>query len=73
MLFLEVKGPQHPYERCRMPDSTNASIARNRRKLRGMSIEMAEEACVGIHGEDFDLCVTDVLTTGDRSIAEDYD
>ena len=68
MLFQEARSPQLPYERCRMP-----SVARpSRRKLRGADLVLrngAQEACAAQKGNDFDLCVEDVMATGDLGLA----
>ena len=68
-LFQELRSPQLPYEQCRMPTASRAA----RRKLRGPELAFAKEAqsaCQRIGGSDFDLCVEDVVTTGDLGMAE---
>jgi len=52
-----------------MPTASRAA----RRKLRGPELAFAKEAqsaCQRIGGSDFDLCVEDVVTTGDLGMAE---
>lgn len=66
-LFRETRAPQLPYERCRMPTAARPS----RRKLRQDSelLEEATLACSSHEGSDFELCVGDVMTTGDIGLA----
>jgi len=66
-LFREDRGPQLPYEPCRMP-----TAARPARKLRGADAalyESAAAACAHVSGSDVELCVEDVLATGDIGLA----
>ena len=67
-LFRDARSPQLPYEKCRMP-----SVARpSRRKLRGALLALhddAHEACAAQKGNDFELCVQDVMATGDLGLA----
>ena len=66
-LFRHVRAPQLPYERCRMPTAARPS----RRHLRRTPQQVAAEtACRHVHGLDFDLCVHDVVATGDVGLAE---
>jgi hypothetical protein len=67
MLFHDARAPQLPYERCRMPTAARP----NRRKLRGADrrlLEAATSACAHVQA-DRDLCVDDVVTTGDVGMA----
>ena len=69
-LFHEDRSPQLPYERCRMPTEGRPS----RRKLRanGALYEQAMTACAATKTDDIDieLCVGDVLATGDVGVAD---
>lgn len=72
LLFSVVREPQFPQQKCIMPtlDKRSASTS-TRRHLRGENSELlklAEEACIG-HGSDIDLCIEDVLVTGDLAVA----
>jgi hypothetical protein len=67
MLFHDARAPQLPYERCRMPTAARPS----RRKLRGADrrlLDAAQTACAHVQA-DRDLCVDDVVTTGDLGMA----
>lgn len=68
VLFQQARSPQMPYEKCRMP-----TIARpERRRLRGANsalFEDAKKACSAQTGNDFDLCIEDVMATGDVGLA----
>lgn len=69
-LFRELREPQLPNDKCKMP-STSAT---SRRRLRGddpVLLEAAHVACRHA-GTDFDACVSDVLSTGDLSFAEAF-
>ena len=67
-LFREDRAPQLPFETCRMPTAAQSS----RRRLRSDTglLKQAEEACSHVHGNDFQLCVDDVMMTGDIGLAE---
>eukprot|EP00977_Amphora_coffeiformis_P003345 scaffold620_cov169-Amphora_coffeaeformis.AAC.15 len=70
ILFKESRSPQLPYERCRMPSTPRPS----RRMLRfsaGGLYQQALEACrqVDYFAEDIDLCIDDILATGDVGLA----
>lgn len=67
-LFREDKGPQLPFEQCRMPTAARPA----RRHLRGGDQalhEAAMKACAHVSGNGFDLCVDDVLSVGDLGLA----
>ena len=68
-LFRTSREPQLPYERCRFPSLPRPS---RRKLLRGdrALYEEAQRACAGQSGTDFDLCVNDVIITGEIGIAE---
>ena len=70
LLFAEDRAPQLPYERCRLPVQ---SATTSRRRLRvNTDSEMREkafEACQNAK-TDIELCVDDVLATGDLDTAE---
>lgn len=69
VLFTESREPQLPYEKCRMP----TGVAQASRRLRAANralYDAAVEAC-SAHNEpeNVDLCVNDVLLTGDMELA----
>ena len=67
-LFPVVRDPQLPKEKCRMPNVD----APARRKLRAnvALYNDAVEACSHKAGAGFELCVEDVVATGDIGLAE---
>ena len=69
ILFQEARGPQLPNEQCRMPSQAMSS---RRRLLRSDKVlmEQAQTACAAKKGGDFELCVNDVLLTGDIEMAQ---
>ena len=68
MLFHSVEGPQAP-AKCAIPQVSNV----RRRLLESkISEEEAEIACARVNAEDFDLCVFDVMATGDNDVVGAY-
>lgn len=69
VLFTEHRSPQLPYEKCRLPVQAAAS---SRRRLRADNSAMRDEAVKACQDAktDFDLCVDDVMATGDAEAAE---
>jgi len=68
VLFHEVKGPQYPVQ-CTMPPP----ISEKRRRLQASSVsyEEAERACAKWSGHaEKDLCISDVMVTGDLGMAQ---
>lgn len=68
-LFIDSRQPQLPYERCRMPTAAMSK----QRKLRGVDLALsgqAAEACSSQQGTDLDLCIEDVMITGDLGLAD---
>ena len=69
-LFSESRSPQLPYERCRMPSTSFTKFSR--RKLRSAEetelFNKATEACNGVL--DLDLCIQDVMATGEVAMAD---
>eukprot|EP00977_Amphora_coffeiformis_P021080 scaffold8828_cov204-Amphora_coffeaeformis.AAC.1 len=69
-LFADSRQPQLPYERCHMPSQSAAR--RSRRRLRSAQhtelYEQASNACNG--AVDYDLCMHDVVATGEVDLAE---
>ena len=68
VLFSETRFPQLPFEQCRMPTAAQPA----RRRLRGGNsklFEQATEACASHQGNDFELCVNDVMVTGELELA----
>ena len=65
-LFLDARAPQLPYEECRMPTAARPA----RRRLRTSALfDEAKAACAHVTGSDGDLCIEDVLATGDVGLA----
>uniref|UniRef100_A0A7S3LJI9 VWFD domain-containing protein n=1 Tax=Amphora coffeiformis TaxID=265554 RepID=A0A7S3LJI9_9STRA len=69
-LFVDVRGPQLPFESCRLP--TGARPARRRLRADRQLTAQAQVACAHVEGSDFDLCVDDVLQTGDIGLADTW-
>lgn len=72
-LFSELREPQLPYERCRVPPP--AMTVKAHRRLRandGQLFEDAKQACAMKTGGDFKLCVDDVMMTGDVEMAKEW-
>ena len=71
-IFSEAREPQLPFEQCRMPSKV---FQTNRRRLRGENaqlFEKAQNACSTVKGSDFDLCIHDVMATGDINLAFEW-
>jgi hypothetical protein len=68
MLFHSVEGPQAP-EKCFIP---LASSLRRRLGESKISEEEAQLACSRVSQEDFDMCVFDVMATGDKDVVGAY-
>eukprot|EP00977_Amphora_coffeiformis_P021208 scaffold9027_cov174-Amphora_coffeaeformis.AAC.8 len=66
-LFAELRAPQLPNEKCRMP-SVEKATSRQLRARESLLKEEADQACAG--SKDFDLCVEDVLVTGELDLAD---
>eukprot|EP00977_Amphora_coffeiformis_P026373 scaffold25842_cov198-Amphora_coffeaeformis.AAC.28 len=66
-LFHNARSPQLPYEKCRMP--TAARPARRRLRSDAELLNQAETACAHVTGSDFQLCIDDVMMTGDIGLA----
>ena len=65
-LFRTIREPQYP-RKCIMPDPVERT---SRRLGGGMSLEEAAIACDHVTEEHHDMCVFDVLSTNDLSIAQ---
>jgi hypothetical protein len=68
-LFHAAREPQLPFERCRMPTEARPS----RRKLRSNRslFQEAQAACAKVgQGNDMDLCIDDIMATGEVGLAE---
>ena len=63
MLFREARSPQLPFEQCRLP--TQARPARRNLRQNKAFYSAAVKACAHVSGGDRELCVDDVLQTGD--------
>lgn len=70
VLFRQVREPQLPYERCRLPSAPRPQ----RRRLRANTglLTEAQQACGHVTGNAFNLCVDDVITTGDIGLASEW-
>lgn len=70
ILFDDLRPPQLPYERCRLPTDPRPSRRLLRSTTSGL-FRQALEACrqVAYSPQDIDLCVDDILTTGDVELA----
>ena len=67
-IFADARAPQLPFEKCRMPTAARPS----RRALRGPSALLAKqagEACAHVQGNDKNLCIDDIMMTGDVGLA----
>lgn len=68
-LFQTLEGPQAP-SRCVIPSKTEL---RRRLSESGITVEEAAKACASITDkQDFDLCVFDIMATGDIGTAGVY-
>lgn len=74
LLFTEPRNPQLPFEKCRIPTGPRPVRGLRARAATTGSVTLgqAHKACgkVTTHKIDHDLCVDDVLTTGDLDLAE---
>lgn len=70
-LFSDLRAPQWP-QPCRMPDKA-ATTARRHLRATAENIELlaaARQACAVHQPDHLDLCVQDVLLTGDLDLAD---
>jgi len=67
-LFHNIEGPQHP-NRCQVPSKTEM---RRRLAKSTVTLEDAKKACANMNNDMMDLCVFDVIATGDESIVGVY-
>lgn len=67
-LFHEVEGPQAP-DKCQMPLATNV---RRRLAESNVSQEDAKLSCAHVDPGVFEMCVFDVMATGDNGVAGAY-
>ena len=68
VLFHNVEGPQAP-AKCEIPQVSNL---RRRLAQSGISEQQAQVACARVNPADFDLCVFDVMATGDADVVGAY-
>lgn len=68
MLFHNAEGPQAP-EKCEIPTTSNI-----RRRLKELNVneEEAMVVCAHVSPEVFDICVFDVMATGDKDVVGAY-
>ena len=87
-LFVFPREPQLPYERCRLPTVSNeylhsesadtessVSMESRRRHLRAEQPDLyakAAKACAKAPPDDFDLCLDDVMLTGELDLADEF-
>ena len=69
-LFRELRAPQLPNEKCRMP--TEAAPSRRNLRANTALYKEALNACAHKQGSRFENCVDDVMATGDISMATAY-
>ena len=67
-LFMDLRAPQLPFEQCRLP--TAARPARRHLRANRLLAETARHACAHVGKADKDLCIDDVLQTGDVGLAD---
>jgi len=67
-LFHNIEGPQHPIG-CEIP--TNMEM-RRRLGESTVTIEEAKKACANVNADVTDLCVFDIMATGDESMVGAY-
>lgn len=65
-LFSDIRDPQWPGESCRMPEGSSHRNLRSDPELSAA----AAQACQG--ADDYEMCVEDVVLTGEVSLAEIY-
>jgi hypothetical protein len=65
-LFRKVRAPQYPQE-CLLPTLTKET---GRRLGEAVDQDTAEKACEGLAGKAFELCVEDVMLSGDLDMAD---
>lgn len=71
VLFSDARAPQLPNEKCRMPNQSHTSRRRLKRGNREL-LESAQEACSGLSEHNRELCVDDVMMTGDLGMAGEW-
>jgi len=67
-LFRNIEGPQHPIG-CEIPTH---SEMRRRLGESAVTIQEAKKACANMNTDVMDLCVFDIMATGDESIVGAY-
>ena len=70
VIFSNERSPQLPYERCRLPTiaKPQRSLLRKEKDL----VAKANKACSHVSSGSFDLCVDDILQTGDLGLAAEW-
>lgn len=74
VLFADARSPQLPYEQCRMPTAAQSAIRRLKSGNRKL-MEAAQEACAAgskLSDHNVQLCVDDVMMTGDLEMAGEW-
>lgn len=73
-LFSQAREPQLPYEKCRMPTAPRPSRRHLRTAGNTQLLAQAQTACAHVgnnnqNKKSYDLCIDDILTTGDVGLA----
>ena len=70
-LFAQAREPEWPIEQCRMPPlSQNTAQHRALRGPESVLYQQAMQVCAESHPNDVNLCINDVMMTGDIDILE---
>lgn len=75
VLFQELRAPQYPDQQCILPPTESAAVkvgrkGRRRRLSEEVTQQQAESVCAHWDDRDRDLCIVDVMATGDIELAE---
>ena len=72
-LFLEMREPQLPSDKCRMPTLTRSSRRKLRRNEKGLYTQ-AKQACRAQYDQidNLEACIDDVMATGDVQLGEEW-
>ena len=68
MLFHNLEGPQAP-TKCKIPQASNV---RRRLVESTISEDEAKIACAHVTSDEFDMCVFDIMATGDKDVVQAY-
>lgn len=77
VLFQELRAPQYPDQQCILPPTESDAVKvgrkgrhRRRRLSEEVTQQQAESVCAHWDDRDRDLCIVDVMATGDVELAE---